>query len=151
MLDTGAESTLVEQALADQLGLQPTRFVPVVGVSAKPERCPVYPLGITIKFADVENLQAELTFAADVIGMPAMAGSLHRGLLGRDFLRHFEMLYDGPHGLVELRVSQELRSSIPPPPISLVSKGSAPSISEEQKRRRRNRTKSAKRARRNNR
>lgn len=116
MVDTGAHSTLVSQALVSKLGVQPIRFTPVTGVSGKPENYPVYPLSLAIKFGS-GGTGALLSFNADVIGMPSMLGGETGGLLGRDFLLHFELFYDGPNGFIELRVPDGLKAKIKPPPV----------------------------------
>jgi hypothetical protein len=103
LLDTGAQHSFVERGLAITMGLSPLRYVPIIGVSHKSEDCPVYPMTIRM---DVQDGQSKLTDYVDynttVVGMRCPPD--WRGLLGRDFLRRFRMIYDGSRGLVELHV-----------------------------------------------
>ena len=47
-----------------------------------------------------------MTFSSDVVAMPSpptdTARRPHVGLIGRDFLRHIRLVYDGPSGSFEL-------------------------------------------------
>lgn len=102
MIDTGAQKTVVEKKLAEQLGLVPIRFQPMVGVSQKPELCPVYLMSVSIGMSDGTNT-GFAAFETEVIGMaspPRPQG--HQGLLGRDFLRHMRFVYNGPTGTFEV-------------------------------------------------
>ena len=51
-------------------------------------------------------------FTTDVVGMPSPPHpNEHVGLLGRDFLRYFRFVYDGPSGTYEIIHSPDPTSS----------------------------------------
>lgn len=104
MIDTGADRTVVDVRVAEELGVAPHRFVSMVGVSQKPELCPEYRLTVVLAMSDdVTGVGIDVNFSANVIGMPAPNHeSAHYGLIGRDFLRHFRFTYDGPKGTFEI-------------------------------------------------
>jgi len=120
MVDTGAQATVVENVIAQALGLIPIRFTQIMGVSGKPEDYPVYRMSVTIGM--VENASGstvQATFVTDVAGVASPPKPLtHIGLLGRDFLRYVRLVYDGPKGAFELvdyqHVSQPKRPTPPP-------------------------------------
>ena len=102
LIDTGAELTSIHDDVIQTLGVQPVRMQSIGGVSGKPEDYPVYRLMLHIGVTDGTR-STSLAVAADVVGMPP--SSTHpdmRGLIGRDFLRHFRLVYDGPSGGFEL-------------------------------------------------
>jgi hypothetical protein len=113
MLDTGAQSTVIEDSLAQSLGLRPLRFRSIIGVSQKPEMHPVYRMQISIVMKDSFGHSGVGKFVADVCGMPSPPQpTKHRGLLGRDFLRYFRFSYDGTAGSYEIvDVEAEKRES----------------------------------------
>lgn len=104
MIDTGADRTVVDVRVAEELGVAPHRFVSMVGVSQKPELCPEYRLTVVLAMSDdVTGVSIDVNFSANVVGMPAPNHkSAHYGLIGRDFLRHFRFTYDGPTGTFEI-------------------------------------------------
>ena len=95
---------MIEKRIAAQLGLTPIRFEPMIGVSQKPEMCPVYLMSVNIFVGDDGGPATKaVTFGAEVIGMSSPPKpQQHAGLLGRDFLSHMKLVYDGPHGAFEL-------------------------------------------------
>jgi len=108
MIDTGAQSTIVEKQIATQLGLKPIRFAPMIGVSQKPELCPVYLMSITILVSG-DGMEGSVTFNNEVVGMSSpVRPQPHVGLLGRDFLSHMTLVYEGPKGSFELIPSMQL-------------------------------------------
>ncbi len=40
MVDTGAQTTVIDASIAKKLGLPPLRMSPIIGVAGKPEQCP---------------------------------------------------------------------------------------------------------------
>ena len=111
MVDTGAQNTVIDEVLASTLGIQPVRHMQMVGVSQKPEMCPVYMMAITIGMSSGRDT-AEVTFATHVVGMKSMPQANQcQGLLGRDFLQHFLFHYNGPAGRFEIEAVK-----LPPPP-----------------------------------
>lgn len=104
LVDTGASRTCIEDRLARELGLIPVRFDPFFGVSGKPAEYPVYRMSIGVAMKEDETGPShQAIFLADVVGMPAPPHSTsHVGLLGRDFLQHVRLIYDGPRGRFEI-------------------------------------------------
>jgi hypothetical protein len=99
MVDTGAQRTLVDDRLPAQLGFKPLRYEQMIGVSQKPELYPVYKMSIAIMMDAGHAGYVQVQFHADIVGMPTPgAAQQHNGLLGRDFLRQFKFVYDGPAG-----------------------------------------------------
>lgn len=124
MIDTGAQKTVLNGTIAAGLGLPPVRFTAMVGVSQKPELCPVYLVTIAIGMKDHSDPNSQIfnaEFNAEVIGGPASPfAQAHAGLLGRDFLEHFEFTYNGPKGRCDLvfprdrAIAGGLLKSVPP-------------------------------------
>lgn len=108
MLDTGAQSTVVENCIPQQLGLTPIRFTELVGVSHKPEKCPVYMMSVSF-LATKGTHKQWLTFSSQIIGTGSPTKPTdHKGLLGRDFLGALHVSYDGVSGTVEVIPSPQL-------------------------------------------
>lgn len=105
MVDTGAELTLVEDVVPGTLGLTPIRFQEVEGIGGRVD-APVYRLQIAIKAADNAGHSGWMTFSSDVVAVPSPPTPTeqrpHVGLLGRDFLQHIRLIYDGPSATFEL-------------------------------------------------
>ena len=103
MVDTGAARTVIEDKVAQHLGLNPLRYASFVGVSQKSEKYPVYRVTISIAMEDEKKRRAVVAFTSDVAGVPSPTFSAeHQGLIGRDFLQHVRFVYDGPKGQFEI-------------------------------------------------
>jgi len=111
MIDTGAQVTIVEEAVPQFLSLVPTRYQAIAGVTGD-LNCPVYRLGITIVGRDDDGIGQPIQFSADVVAVPPVADVArpHVGLLGRDFLQYVRFEYDGPHGVYRIIDEQAQRS-----------------------------------------
>jgi len=97
MIDTGAAFTVIEEPLAVSLGLRPVRFREVIGVDQRPVERPVFPMSVVLAMHDGLGSQKSVRFKVDIVGVPRRARDEgYVGLLGRDFLQHFELHYDGP-------------------------------------------------------
>jgi len=101
LIDTGAESTLVDDGIPTNLGLTPIRFQPIMFGDGRPQDRPVYRMSIMIAMEDDAGRPHKGSWVGDVVGMDA-AKQGHGGLMGRDFLRHFRFQYDGRAGTFEL-------------------------------------------------
>jgi predicted aspartyl protease len=102
MIDTGAECTVIDDQIAIQLGLVPIRTRMIIGVSQKPEKRPVYKMGIGIMMAN-GGKEKKILFQSEVVGAPAKKVNREEvGLLGRDFLSHFRLSYNGPAGIYDV-------------------------------------------------
>jgi hypothetical protein len=104
MIDTGAQKTVIENQIPVQLGLTPTRFEYMVGVSNKAELCPVYPMELELGMSG-DGKTGFIRCATEVIGMSSPAQPFqHVGLIGRDFLHGVKLTYDGKSGTFEIEV-----------------------------------------------
>jgi len=101
MVDTGAQRTCIDQAIAARLGLAPIRYEPMVGVSQKAENYPVFLVQMGLGMAEGEITQQAI-WSAEVVGVPTISVGAHAGLIGRDFLAHFDFRYHGRDGTFEL-------------------------------------------------
>ncbi|HEV2064288.1 MAG TPA: hypothetical protein VGS00_07040 [Thermoanaerobaculia bacterium] len=104
LVDTGASRTCIEDRIAHDLYLIPVRFDLYFGISGKPAEYPVYRMSIGIPMKEDQSAPShQAVFLADVVGMPAPPHPTpHVGLLGRDFLQHVRLVYDGPKGGFEI-------------------------------------------------
>jgi hypothetical protein len=102
MIDTGAQITVVEDAVPKFLKLEPIRFQAIAGVTGDLE-CPIYRLEISIR-SNHHDENRRIHFSADVFAIPPVAelARPHVGLLGRDFLQYARFDYDGPSGTYRL-------------------------------------------------
>ncbi|MDB4932724.1 MAG: hypothetical protein JWM10_5208 [Myxococcaceae bacterium] len=110
LIDTGASFSMVSRSLATGLGLQPLRRHAVVGVSQKAEMCWVYEATLDL-WLEGPSSRVEVALPLSVTGVAdAHADVPHdavvSGLLGRDFLASFVLLYDGPRARFELRTER---------------------------------------------
>jgi len=107
MIDTGAQKTAIDRSLADELNLTPIRFEQIVGVSQKAEEYPVFRLVLQLRVSSGEKSH-QYDYPTDVIGVPSpvVSQQQHFGLLGRDFLQAWRLVYDGPSAVVEFEIKQ---------------------------------------------
>lgn len=96
MLDTGCAKTIIDQKLADQLGLPRTAEKTVVGVLASTKMSVASVDSMSVAGAVVSGGEIFTTAHA-----PAVTGNV-RGVLGEDFLRNFDLLIDYRHQIIEL-------------------------------------------------
>lgn len=103
LVDTGASSTCIDDYVLRSLRFAPQRHEWVVGIEARPIHCPVYLLAIGLDMsADGGGSVGTRWFSTDVLGIPR-GPQEYSGLLGRDFLGHFEVHFHGPFSEVEIR------------------------------------------------
>jgi hypothetical protein len=99
LLDTGSQITMIDESLASELNIKPTTTrAAVVGVSLQ-GKGGKYALVNSVRVGDsgrVENLYV-LTFDMKEIDA---AGYAIRGLIGEDFLSHFDATIDNTHNRV---------------------------------------------------
>jgi hypothetical protein len=104
MLDTGAAKTAIDNTLAAELNLVPIRFEQVVGVSQESQECPVYLLVLRINVT-LNGRKMEYSCSTEALGIPSpRQGEPYSGFIGRDFLASWRLTYDGPSGVVEMRI-----------------------------------------------
>lgn len=112
VIDTGADSTCISVAAADQLGLKPTRFQAGFGLGGQANN-PVYFARLELRITDPGGAETTLAWEQEVIGVPnldhrkvTVTGGRHFnvvGLFGRDILRHCLMTYNGPEGSIRVQ------------------------------------------------
>ena len=93
LVDTGAEVTVIDEALAASLGTVAVRSMDICGVtSTEPTSMPVHTVIMSFP-----SLGLSRQFEIDVVVLPRAEDDVP-GLIGRDVLRHLRLTYDGPAG-----------------------------------------------------
>lgn len=103
LIDTGASICVIKPKLAKKLSLQITNETKVSGVSPHGQLAhgqAKIGLGILQLENPVYEFPAELVIADFSINDPSLGI-----LLGRPFLKHFDLLYEGSHGRYRLTAS----------------------------------------------
>jgi hypothetical protein len=122
LLDTGAGATIVDPALATELHLKTQGSAEVVGVG----------FNTHTSFAYLDLLEAGSHSVANhpvvVQGLqPLHAADLHfRGILGGDFLGHFDALMDYAHSMLCLDDTKVMQAAVKGAHIALVTQPQAP-------------------------
>jgi hypothetical protein len=96
LLDTGSTKTMVDQKLADQLGLPRAGEKTVIGMLASARMSVVHANSLSVAGATVAGGDI---FSSD---HPATVTSKVRGVLGEDFLGNFDLLIDYRHQCIRL-------------------------------------------------
>lgn len=119
LLDTGTQTTVIDQSLAGELrlDLEGTPVVEGIGFAAKASSARLDQLAI--------GSHAVANQPALVYKLPAGGVLPVRGILGEDFLEHFDMLIDNGHSLLCLDDSGAMRADMKGPRIPLVYSGQA--------------------------
>lgn len=95
LIDTGANNNAIDLALAESLGLLSAGRSDVGGIHGVQE--------VQLYQAQIYIPALDFTIYERMAGVSLSAGGQpHAALLGRPFLRHFTMTYDGRTGLVTL-------------------------------------------------
>ncbi len=94
MVDTGADTTLVDEQIMRTLGLSAINQRKVVTSESRgiAQLCDVYDISLEIKNG---GSSPWLISTVSALGRPLMDDALH-GVLGRDLLDTVKLLYDGP-------------------------------------------------------
>ena len=92
--------TLVDERFPQRLGVAPSGFEPIAGVSGSVDLRPIYRLGLYLDMVDDQGQHRHIRWNTDFVGMQPRAD--YDGLIGRDFLAYFRMVYDGPRGHFKL-------------------------------------------------
>lgn len=100
LIDTGAFATAVDQQIFDTLGVQPIDTIPTstphgAGTS------PVYPANISFPALNVTDLPMERIIGCN-LKWTNREGKEIIMLLGRDLLKYFLMIYNGPNSDITL-------------------------------------------------
>jgi hypothetical protein len=121
LLDTGTQTTAVDRSLAGELHLNLEGAPVVEGIgfqaTASSARIDVLAAG--------SQVVANKTVLVYDFPSPATGGLPIRGVLGEDFLEHFDMLIDNAHGLLCLDDSGAMRAGMKGLHTPLVSPGAA--------------------------
>jgi len=117
LLDSGMQITLIDPSLAAELHLEPHGAAVVAGAGSRQSAAYV-PLDLLEAGSHaVPNQNVLLHELQNLNGI-----DLHiRGILGEDFLEHFDMLVDNVHHLLCLDETAALRSAVKGPHIPLTS------------------------------
>lgn len=95
LIDTGADGNAIDLALAESLALPVAEQRNIGGVHGLQET--------NLYLAQIYIPALDFTMHGQLAGVNLLvAGIPYEVLLGRPFLRHFTMTYDGPTGLVTL-------------------------------------------------
>ena len=122
LVDTGARKTGIAQHTAETLGLTSIGTASSFGAHGAQESLR-YRANFTLRIVDPTSGKAlEVTFEDhEVLGIPKMKESFDQfglrdqtgnllnviGILGREFLRHARLVYDGPRGIVEFEIDTQ--------------------------------------------
>ena len=95
LVDTGATESCIDEALAEALELPVVDEVSIAGVGGA-HQAQVY-------LAQIYIPELEIGYNGRVIGARLSDGDqIHRVLIGRNFLQHLRLVYDGPSGSVAI-------------------------------------------------
>jgi predicted aspartyl protease len=97
LIDTGASSTCIDEAAAQQLGLPIVDVVRIMSASHAATPRNVYPIQIKIEGFPV-NIKAPRA-----VGVPLATQNLLM-LIGRDVLQHCNLFYNGPSGEITVAI-----------------------------------------------
>jgi hypothetical protein len=116
LVDTGSQMTMLDSSLAKELHLNMLGTAQVLGTGFVD----------AAKFAEVERIEAG---PSAVAGQRVLVYDLHkfrgvRGVLGVDFLEHFDMLIDYAHEVLCLDETGQMRGSVKGQHVPLVAGGS---------------------------
>ena len=98
LLDTGSQVTMIDEALASELRIQTTTKAAVVGVSLQ-GKGGKYALVNAVRVGENARVGSLYVLAFDMKEINA-AGYAVRGLIGEDFLSHFDATIDNTHNRV---------------------------------------------------
>ena len=98
LLDTGSQITMIDETLASELRIKPSTSAAVVGVSlhGKGGR---YGLADSVRVGENAKVGSSWVLVLDMKEIHA-AGYPMRGLIGEDFLSHFDATIDNTHSRV---------------------------------------------------
>jgi Aspartyl protease len=122
LLDTGAGSTIVDPLLATELHLKTQGSAEVVGVGFKTHTSFAY---LDLLEAGSHSVANHPVVVQDL--QPLHAADLHfRGILGGDFLEHFDVLMDYAHSMLCLDDTKVMQAAVKGAHIALVTQPQAP-------------------------
>lgn len=98
LLDTGSQVTVIDESLASELNIESTISAAVVGVSLH-GKGGKYALVDSVRVGENANVEGFYALVVDMKEIQA-AGFALRGLIGEDFLAHFDATIDNTHNRV---------------------------------------------------
>jgi hypothetical protein len=98
LLDTGSQITMIDQALASELNIKTTTKAALVGVSLQ-GKGGRYAFLDSVRVGENAKVESIYALAFDMNDLHA-AGYAVRGLIGEDFLSHFDAMIDNTHNRV---------------------------------------------------
>jgi hypothetical protein len=98
LLDTGSQITMIDESLASELHIKTTTKAALVGVSLQ-GKAGKYALLDSVRVGDNAKVGGIYALAFDMDDVRA-AGYAVRGLIGEDFLSHFDATIDNTHNRV---------------------------------------------------
>ena len=122
LVDTGAGSTIVDPALATELHLKTHGSAEVVGVGFSTQTSFAY---LDLLEAGSHSVANHLVVVYDL--QPIQAADLHfRGIIGEDFLGHFDVLMDYAHRMLCLDDTKVMQGAVKGGHIALVTPSQTP-------------------------
>lgn len=106
MIDTGAHHSMVSLAAARHLSLRSIGSMPIRGISGVTHRYTVFAATLEIPMERASGGSAMVPVPIALAGLDSHPADEHHGLIGRDFLRAFEFMYEGPTGRFTLRTDR---------------------------------------------
>lgn len=95
LVDTGATESCIDSLLAAQLNLPVVDRRMTAGAHGAKE--------VNLHLAQIHIPSLSRTIVGAFAGVDLLTGGqMHSALIGRTFLRHFKMIYDGPSGKVQI-------------------------------------------------
>lgn len=103
LVDTGASMSMLDSRVVQHLGLRPVRPTNVVVANNTVSSVMIHRASIALPM-DASHGGDMVLFEIFAAALPpGPAPMAYDGLIGRDFLQRFELLYDGPRGLFGMR------------------------------------------------
>jgi hypothetical protein len=101
LIDTGASITSVDNSVFQSLGVQPVGTA-MVGAASGPSQQYIYPASISFPATMLVGLAFNQVLSCNLAGQPTGMPSPLIALVGRDLLRHFVFIFNGPMGLITI-------------------------------------------------
>ena len=122
LLDTGSQLTVVEPSLADQLELPGAGSIGIVSVAGRSTAALAEVDRMAVGSSEIRQPQVAVLDLAAI----QKVNPLVRGILGLDFLAHFDLLIDQPHMLLCFDQSGRMRHELRGEQIPVLRSSAAP-------------------------